>query len=87
MAMRIRSDVRHAIRAMEAKGATIVIGRKTGSGHLRLIVSLPNGEQRPLICPSTPSDHRSLKNTTARVRRWMRQAAANDQCYAMKISK
>lgn len=47
-------------RALAAGGRA----RQTGSGHIML--SLPGGN---VTMPSSPSDHRSMKNARARIRR------------------
>ena len=42
------------------------------SSHLRFVVILPDGNTRPLICASTPSDVRADHNVRAMVCRWCR---------------
>lgn len=60
-------SVRELLRAVEARGWTVTRTRR----HYRL--TYPNGGL--VGVPATPSDHRSLKNCAALVRRIERSAA------------
>lgn len=67
----VHRDYKPLVKAAEAVGWTLSYARK---GHPRLVP--PEGWERPdgkpavpLIIPSTPSDHRGLKNTRADMRR------------------
>lgn len=78
MAGRMGHRARHRKRVIEAAGGRVAAVSTTGSGHLRFVVVLPDGNTRPLICASTSSDVRADRNVRAMVRRWCATAAAND---------
>lgn len=80
MAGRMGHRVRDRKRVIEAAGGRVAAVSTTGSGHLRFVVVLPDGNTRPLICASTPSDVRADRNVRAMVRRWCATVAANDEC-------
>lgn len=60
--IRVVKELRPLVRAAIAAGWTVT---KTGGGHLRF--RSPTGAL--VFAPSTPSDHRSVKNTAAELRR------------------
>lgn len=72
MARHVRSRLRQAIKVWETAGVTVKGVETTGGGHLRVRVTLPGGEERVLICGSSPGDHKALNNSRAVVRRWVR---------------
>lgn len=82
MAGRIGHRARHRGRVIESAGGRAAAVSTAGSGHLRFVVALPDGNTRFLICASTPSDVRADRNVRAMVRRWCAVAAANDDCAA-----
>lgn len=56
-------DVRDLLKKLEAQGWRIVAGGK----HIK---AFPPDTTRPMVTiPTTPSDHRSLRNTIAQLRR------------------
>lgn len=67
-------------RVIESAGGRVAAVSTTGSGHLRFVVVLPDGNTRRLICASTPSDVRVDRNVRAMVRRWCAAVAANVDC-------
>ena len=56
-------DIKNLIRALESQGWRV---EKTRSGHY--MAYSPNGKDIVTI-PGTPSDHRSMRNTLAALRR------------------
>lgn len=80
MAGRMGHRARHWKRLIEGAGGRVAAVSTTGSGHLRFVVVLPDGNTCPLICASTPSDVRADRNLRAMVRRWCPATAANDDC-------
>lgn len=68
----VHRDYRKLVKAAEKVGWELTPARK--GGHPRLVPpggwTRPDGEPAvPVIIPSTPSDHRSFKNTRADMRR------------------
>jgi hypothetical protein len=58
-------DLRNLYGTVAAQGYTL---ERSGGGHVKMIPQNGNGT-RTLIGPSTPSDHRSIKNLRAQLRR------------------
>lgn len=58
-----RGDVRLLLEAAWAQGAWVELG---GNGHYQVLP--PNGD-RMVPIPQTPSDHRTIKNKRAQLRR------------------
>ena len=81
MGAQIHRNVRDTIKALDVRGVEARFEGRTAGGHVRLLVHLPTGEARSLICGSTPSDHRSIKNAVAIAVRWTRENAVNDGIY------
>lgn len=65
------SKMKQVRRALEKEGFTAV---RTRGGHWRISHPMMIG---PVFAPSTPSDHRALKNLKALMRRQMRPANDN----------
>ena len=63
MARRIDRDVRPLVKAAQQQGWTLDF---TKSGHVKMI---PPAGGAPIFASKTPSDHRSLKNFAAQLRR------------------
>jgi predicted RNA binding protein YcfA (HicA-like mRNA interferase family) len=59
----VKRDVQQLVRKLEDQGWAVVL---TGGGHLK---ATPPGGGAPVFMPATPSDWRSLKNSTALLRR------------------
>jgi hypothetical protein len=76
-ARHVRTRLRQAIKVWETTGVTVKGVETTGGGHLRVRITLPGGEERVLICGSTPSDRRALHNSRAVVRRWVRRGSSD----------
>lgn len=52
-------------------GIEIVSTEKTRRNHYKIVADI-NGERKIFVASSTPSDHRSILNFTADVKRWKR---------------
>jgi hypothetical protein len=66
-------DLRQMLKVVAAQaGARLVEIRTTGSGHKRGLMAR-GGRTVAVICPSTPSDRRSMLNTQADARRLLRR--------------
>ena len=65
------NPVKERIAVAEAEGAKLLHRERTRRHH-KLTFAGPNGTFT-LVCPGTPSDHRSILNWRADVRRIMRR--------------
>lgn len=68
---RMTKHVREQVDAIKKAGGEVVNIRTTGSNHTQFVVKLPDGGERKLTAALTTSDHRSLKNLAAIVKRWV----------------
>lgn len=64
-----RQNIRLYTETLEDLGIRVVDVRVTGSNHYRIDVT-SNGNRKFFIASRTPSDHRSLQNFRAMVKRW-----------------
>jgi hypothetical protein len=60
----MKKDIKNLHRKLEAQGWML---KPTRNGHVMAFP--PDKSKSPVTMPSTPSDHRSLKNTLADLRR------------------
>lgn len=63
--------LRDLIEMVEAEGLKVCASSVKGT-HIRLRCARPNGEQADFITATTPSDHRSMLNFRATIRRFAR---------------
>lgn len=69
----MNSTKRSLMRVFEDLGLEVVNTEMTGSNHYKFTTINSNGETRFFIAPNTPSDHRSMLNFRAEVKRWKRR--------------
>jgi hypothetical protein len=66
-------DLNRLLSAIARVEARLIAIETTGSGHKRALIA--RGDRTVSVCPSTPSDRRSMLNTQADARRMLRGLA------------